>query len=123
MRIAEFRTKYMADNTPWQIKPKELFCSLETVQEMHLEAPENSDHDVSDTDNEEPPNDGPDVEPEVEPHLVADPPASSAQLSPVRLYFLPSETEVEDDLWSFASEHKNSPCLRSHLELYKRRKT
>ena len=38
-------------------------------------------------------------------------------------YFLPSETGVEDDLWCFASEHKNSPRLRSNLELYKRRKT
>ena len=36
----------MADNKPWQIKPKELFYGLETVQEMHLEAPENSDHDM-----------------------------------------------------------------------------
>ena len=122
LRILEFRTKYMADNKPWQIKPKDLFYSLETVQEMHLEAPDDSDHDISDANDEEPPNAGPDVEPAVEPHLEADPHASSAQLS-VRLYFLRSQTEVEDDLWSFASEHKNSPRLRSHLELYKRRKT
>ena len=32
-------------------------------------------------------------------------------------------TEVEDDLWSFASEHKDNPRLCSQLELYEKRKT
>ena len=132
--MAKWRAEYIASNSR-KLKPRELFYSLETVVAMNMEAPELDEHDMS-SDDDEP------AEAEVElTGAQGDLPMDEDMI----LQEVAVDGQVEgateatndehegqldrapppptDTLWAFCTDHKDSPRLRAHLEIYRKKKT